>query len=176
MSVLKYKHTILLMLLLWMTITCAWAQEEQDPWVGTWTSESFRTINTNATKESDEVVYSTYKYIIRITKEENKYYIRMKRINTDISNDVSYDDVTITSIQKNTIYIETYVTYTYNGKEIRIANQKKLVLKGGGVINYVWYNQHVQEYDTCSRMIVKEYDDTIEQSAFTCLNFFNDNW
>ena len=158
---------------------CAMAQE-QDPWVGTWTSEPFRAVNSHAYESKKGVIYSNYKYIIRITKSNNEYFVRKKMVNLEDSDDVYYSsEITITSIKGNTMWIESSHTYTYSDKadiiERKITNQKKLELRQGGVMKYSYYNNHNRERNIRSG-IVTEYDEAIDLSSkIYCLNLFNDN-
>ena len=59
--------------------------QNQDPWVGTWTSESYTDMDwENSPKDSEgtftEIVNTDYKLVIRITKNGDKYNIRAKTI------------------------------------------------------------------------------------------------
>lgn len=67
---------VLIFLLGFLTVTYA---QEQDPWVGTWTSESYRDIDWENSPE-EEIKYATFKRVIRITKSDEGYNVRSKII------------------------------------------------------------------------------------------------
>ena len=59
--------------------------QDQDPWVGTWTSESYTDMDReNSPKDSEgictEIIKTDYKLVIRITKNGDQYNVRAKTI------------------------------------------------------------------------------------------------
>ena len=79
---MKKLITISLLSLLCSIATIA---QEQDPWVGTWTSESYSDMDwENSPKDSEgtyqEIIRTDYKLVIRITKNGNQYNVRAKTI------------------------------------------------------------------------------------------------
>ena len=92
--------------LLWLTTAMA---QEQDPWVGTWTSESYRDVDWDATDKSETVVWARYKLVVRITKSGDQYNIRAKTIRPDDPNfSRYYQPFTIKSMVGNTMWLESY--------------------------------------------------------------------
>lgn len=169
---LKWTITILLV---WLITMGAMAQE-QDPWVGTWTSENFRMVNTRATEEAGEVIYSNYKYIIRISKQDGEYYVRKKSVNLDDPGNVVYDDdISVISVTGNTMWIETSLSFSFDNTDRTITHQKKIIIHQGGM-KYSWYNNHIVDRDRHSG-IVKTKDEALDQSKkMCCINLFNDDW
>lgn len=180
MTVLKNKHTILLLFLLWMTITCARAQE-QDPWVGTWTSESFDSY----IEESDS--YCKCKQLLRINKSEEGYYVRGKIINQMDPNDVKYCGVyTVTGIEGNTMLIREFVKqkplYIVDANEERVIDEYndityyyKLTLRNG-VLHSLYYGVEWVCYD--KEMNYKKTKPFFQVSPHFQVErvFYNDEW
>lgn len=153
--------------------------QEKDPWVGTWTSESFETVR--VLKETRSHKHTTSKHVIKITKTENGYYVRKKTIDLEDSNHTFYENVTSADVEGNTMWIQTSYSTPFpnpaDKKEIRTRNYMKLELQGGGVIKYSYYYQLYQEYDTDRGIVIKECEYNIDQSnTMNCCNLFNDDW
>lgn len=159
----------------WLTTMSVMAQGE-DPWVGTWTSESIRMVNISATEKADGVIYSNYKYVIRITKRDGEYYVRKKSVNTDDPGNVVYDDdISVTYVNGNTMWIETQLSFTFDNTHRTITHQKKLTLHKGRM-KYSWYNNHIVDRNRQTGS-VKAEDEALDQSnKIFCVNLFNDDW
>lgn len=162
--------------------------QDQDPWVGTWTSESYSDIDWKASKETGEdgpLVYASYKLVVRITKSGDQYNIRAKTIRPDDPNYSSYHrPFTIKRMAGNTIWLESYVkkdpfTVDYgNGPFIESYSDNtyyyKLTLKDG-VLHYSYYKVYSKDYD---RNMNYKGEDTMNVSDMrgSNLDLFNDDW
>ena len=77
------KKYLLITLLSWFCFSIIMAQDS-DPWVGTWTSESYTDMDwENSPKNSEgtylQIINTQYKLVIRITKTNDKYNVRIKK-------------------------------------------------------------------------------------------------
>ena len=81
------KKVIILFLYLLWGLSAATAQS-QDPWVGTWTSESYKALDS----ESEGQVYTDFRYVIRISKSEDKYFVRAKTVKVTDPKSAIYND------------------------------------------------------------------------------------
>ena len=164
MAVLNYKHTILLLLLLWMTITCARAQE-QDPWVGTWTSENFLIFNGDRNERVRDV--------LRITKGAEGYLVRGKRIYINYPNWVEHHKAyTVTKVEGKTMYLRQVPIWEpvdYNPLEFAdVTYFYKLTLRSDETLHYMCYRRDY--VDENGKNITNHYSDGDGK------DFFKDDW
>ncbi len=184
------KLRFLFMLTIAMLSMKSVAQEEQDPWVGTWTSVSYRDMDfENSPKDSEgtyqEIIQTDYKLVIRITKKNNEYNVRAKTIKVNDPNYSSYHrPLTIKRMAGNTIWLESYVkkmpfTVNYgNGPFVEsysdVTYFYKLTLNDG-TMHYSHYKMHSVEYDR--NMNYKEEETTnVSDMRGHDLDLFNDDW
>ena len=182
---MKTGFFVCILSLLGIKVTMA---QENDPWVGTWTSESYSDVDfENSPKDSrgtfTEIVYTKYKKVFRITKTGDHYYVRGKTIKVNDSNYSSYHrPYTITSIEGNTMRLISSVTkspFRVNGQidsYSDITYYYKLTLTNG-VLHYTFISYHSIDYDKNMRYTGEEdYDASIYSHRDYDLNFFNDDW
>ena len=171
----KYIVTFLLSFLSCATVLAQGA----DPWVGTWTSESYKDIDWD-NSPGEEIVYASFKRIIRITKNEGEYTVRSKIIKVG-DPDYSYYSpaFTIKKVEGNNMWLESYVEkspFTVNGKidSYRdVTHCFKLSLKQG-ILHYSYEEFHYVEDN--SRMIYKEEGTVKVGGAGSNLDLFTDDW
>jgi len=180
------KKYLLTLIVLLFSVTCI--AQEQDPWVGTWTSESYSDIDWKASKETGDdgpMVYASYKFVVRITKNGDKYNVRAKTIRPDDPNYSSYHlPFTIKRMAGNTMWLESYVkkdpfTVDY-GKGPFIESYSdntyyyKLTLNNG-TLHYSYYKVHSIDYD---KNMNYKGEETMNTSDFrgSNLDLFNDDW
>ena len=178
------KSVLLLVAILLSSLTFVSAQE-QDPWVGDWTSESFSDIDWEASKAKKDadapLIYTNYRLIIRITKNGDTYSIRGKRIKVK-DRDYSYylPHLTITEIEGNKMWINAFQSkepFRVNG-EIEeyedITWYFRLTLENGG-LHYAFYRIKCVSYDRNMRYIdTKDWDCSTDNNHDLML--YNDNW
>ena len=161
--------------------------QAQDPWIGDWTSESYSDIDwdaSNATKDAtgtiQEVIHANFRLVIRITKNGDQYYARSKTLKINDPSFVSYRlPLTVTSVDGNTMYLESFVSkdpFRVNGEIDEysdITYYFKLTLDNG-VIHYHYYRCHSVDYDRNLRYKGQEDIPTFYNDSK--LDLFNDNW
>lgn len=185
------KKNIVISVLALLCLTTAMAQE-QDPWVGTWTSESYTDMDwENSPKDSEgtstEIINTDYKLVIRITKSGDQYNVRAKTIKVKDPNYSSYHKpFTIKRISGNTMWLESYVkklpfTVDY-GKGPFVESYSdntyyyKLTLNNG-ILHYSFYKYHSVDYDKNMRYKGEEdYDASVYSPRGSELDLFNDDW
>ncbi len=172
---------LLILIVLSLSFTCM--AQDQDPWVGTWSSASYRDLDWE--DDSDEPVYTDYKLVIRITKNGDQYNVRAKTIKVkDPSYSNYHSPLTITRRAGNTMWLESYVkkvpfTVDYGrGAYIESYSDNtyyyKLTLKDG-ILHYSYYKIYSKEYD---RNMNYKGDETLNTSDMRGANLelFNDDW
>jgi hypothetical protein len=170
-------------------MTTAMAQE-QDPWVGTWTSESYTDMDwENSPKDSEgtymEIIKTDYKIVIRITKNGDQYNVRAKTIKVKDPTYSSYHrPLTVKRIEGNTMWLESYVKknpFTVkNGNSwiidsySDITAYKKMTINNG-VLHYSYYKMYSVKYDR--NMNYKgETTTNVSDWPGNDLDLFNDDW
>ena len=164
--------------------------QEQDPWVGTWTSESYSDMDwEKSPKDSEgtyqEIINTDYKLVIRITKNGDKYNVRAKTIKVNDPNYSSYHrPYTVKRIAGNTMWLESYVkkspfTVDYgNGPFVQSYSDNtyfsKLTLNEG-ILHYSYYKVHSVEYD---RNMNYTGENTMNATGGrgNDLDLYNDDW
>lgn len=178
------KVIILSLCLLW-GLSVATAQS-QDPWVGTWTSESYTDMDWETSpKDSEgsfqEIINTDYKLVIRITKNGEIYNVRAKKIKVKDPTWTDYHSAyTVTRVTDNTIWLESYKKkepFKVNGQidsYSDVTQYTKLTLNNG-VLHYSYYKYHSADYDRNMNYITEE---TINCSDWkgNNLDLFNDDW
>lgn len=155
--------------------------QNQDPWVGTWTSTAYWDMDA----DGDTYQETQYKLVIRITKYGEQYNVRAKTIKIkDPSFSYYHRPYTITRIEQNAIWLQNHVdkdpfTVDYgNGPFIEsysdITYFYKLTLNNGN-LHYSHYKMHSIEYDKNMRY-VDEQDINTSKMRGSELDLFNDNW
>ena len=177
---------ILLELLL--SIVCSFSAFAQgnDPWIGTWTSESYSDTDwDNSPKDSEgtytEIVKSDYKVVIRIAKVNDNYVVRRKTIKVKDPEDVSYAlPMVIKRIAGNTMYVESYkekMPFYSDGvlEEYSDITYFYILTLENGMLHY----QHTK-FVSVNYYPNKRYKDT---ETYYCgngrgddLHLFNDDW
>lgn len=173
--------TLLSSFFLLLCLTTAMAQE-QDPWVGTWTSESYRGWDWD--DDSDDPVYTDYKLIIRITKNGEEYSVRAKTIMVKNPNRTVYHKpLTLQRMTANTMWLESYekkspFTVDYgNGPYIKSYSDNTYFYKitlGDGTLHYSYYKVHSIEYDR--NMNYMGENTMVPDIRGNSLDLFNDDW
>lgn len=164
-----------------LTVTMA---QNQDPWVGTWTSETYKALD----DDSEEPVYTNYRYIIKITKNEGNYLVRAKTVKVSDPNHAIYNDAYgFTQIVKlsegNCMSLESRrekLPFYVNGKLDSYSNTIsyfKLTLNNG-ILHYSFYKYVVESY---SKNMEFEYETIYgpnEKHLGPCVerDMFNDDW
>lgn len=175
-------------LLVWLATMSAMAQEKQDPWVGTWTSESYSKIDwkaSNATKDCEgtiqELIEADYKLVIRITKNGSEYNVRAKDIKVSDTSDASYhSQYTVKKVEGNAMWLESHKTkdpFYVNGKVETYSNityYTKLTLNNG-TLHYSYYKYHSVDYDRNMRYKGEDTQDMSNMPG-SSLDLFNDDW
>ena len=179
------KKLLLVNVMLLLCLTTAMAQD-QDPWVGTWTSESYTDMDwENSPKDSEgtftEIIRTDYKIVIRITKSGDQYNVRGKTIKVKDSSYSSYHrPYTVKRVEGNTMWLESYLKkdpFTVN-KQIDSYSDVTYFFKltlNSNILHYSFYKFHSIEYDRYMRY--KGEDTTDCSTMVGCdLNLFNDDW
>lgn len=160
--------------------------QDQDPWVGTWTSESYSDMDwENSPKDSEgtyqEIINTSYKLVIRITKSDGQYNVRAKTIKVSDPNYSSYRrPFTVKRMTGNTMWLESHVKkepFRVNGvidEYSDITYYFKLTLKDG-ILHYNHYKFHSVDYD---RNMNYKGEETTNVSDWRGneLDLFNDDW
>lgn len=182
------KKVIILSLCLLCGLSVATAQS-QDPWVGTWTSESYRDMDwENSPKDSEgtftEIINTDYKLVIRITKSGEQYNVRAKTIKVKDPSYSSYHrPFTIKGMSGNTMWLESYVkklpfTVDYgSGPFVESYSDNTYYFKltlNNGTLHYSFYKIHSVKYDRY--MQYKSEEDYAPSGNDIELNLFNDDW
>ena len=164
--------------------------QDHDPWVGTWTSESYRDMDwEKSPKDSEgtyqEIINSDYKLVIRITKNGDQYNVRAKTIKVNDPNYSLYHrPFTIKRKVGNTMWLESYVkkdpfTVDYgNGPFIESYSDNTYYYKltlNNGVLHYSYYKVYSIEYD---RNMNYKGEETLNASDLrgSNLDLFCDDW
>lgn len=160
--------------------------QSSDPWIGTWTSESYRDTDwDNSPKDSEgtytDIIEADYKVVVRITKVGDQYTVRAKIIKVNDPNYSNYHyPLEVKRIEGNTMWLESFVSkkpFTVNGKIDEysdITYYYKLTLNNG-VLHYLYYKCHSVDYDR--RMNYRgqnEWD--VSTRTGNNLQMFNDDW
>ena len=153
--------------------------QDVDPWVGTWTSESYKDIDWD-NSPGDEIEYAYFKRIIRIEKSKDLYNVRTKIIKVG---DLDYARYTPSIIVKEVdgpnMWLESFLEkepFTVNDKieSYRdVTYRMKLSLKQG-ILHYSFYEFSYIEFD--SRMSYKEQGTVKVGGDGSELDLFSDDW
>ena len=176
-------RTLLFTIMLSILSSTTAIAQEQDPWVGTWTSESYRGWDWD--DDSDDPVYTDYKLVIRITKNGEEYSVRAKTIMVKNPNRTLYHNpLTLQRMTENTIWLESYVkkspftvdygTGPYIKSYFDYTYFYKITLENG-TLHYSHYKVYSIEYD---RNMNYKSEDTMNVSDMrgNNLDLFNDDW
>jgi len=163
--------------------------QEQDPWVGTWTSESYTDMDwENSPKDSEgtytEIINTDYKLVIRITKNGDQYNVRAKTIKVkDPTYSKYHSPLIVKRFEGNTMWLESYVKkdpFTVNNGNGWIIDSYsdityyiKLTINNG-VLHYSFYQMYTVKYDR--NMNYKGEKDIKPSSRSSELDLFNDDW
>lgn len=182
------KKKALLICLLFGTITSSLLAQNDDPWVGDWTSETYSDMDweaSNATKDAEgtiqEVFKTDYRLIIRIGKTAGNYTVRAK---TTKVNDSNYNDyhprLTVTRIEDAKMWLQAseqkrpWISDGEIEEYCDITWYYTLTLEDGA-LHYVHYRTHSVNYD--KRMRYKDEDSWDTSNWTGCdLILYNDNW
>ena len=179
------KQTLLGLLLGIVCSFPAFAQEN-DPWVGTWTSESYADMDwDNSPKDSDgsytEIIKSDYKKVIRITSDGENYFVRMKVVKVKDSDDVFYcPPLEVKRVDGNTMFLESRKEkqpFYSNGtiEEYSDLTYYYTLSLNQGTIHFLHYKYVSVNYSRSMR-----YKDTktyeCQTFAGNDLQLFNDDW
>lgn len=144
---------VLIFLLGFFTVADA---QEQDPWVGTWTSESYRDIDWENSPE-EEIIYATFKRIIRITYGNGQYQVRSKIIKIGDPDYVRYAlPLIVKEANGNIMLLESFLEKEpfYVNDIVKsysdITYRMRLSLNNG-VLHYSFYEYYADDYN--SRMV-----------------------
>lgn len=181
------KRFVILSLFIAFSSIVSISAQEEDPWVGEWTSESYSDIDwdaSNATKDAygtiQTIHYADYRLIIRINKNGDHYSARAKNImvgNSDYSH--YYPTLTVTRVSDNKMYLQAFLSkqpYRSNG-EIEewydITYYYTLTLENGG-LHFEFIKYHSVNYDR--NMRYKDENDWNVRERGDDLMLYNDNW
>lgn len=185
LNIIAMKRLLFVSMLSLFCLTTITAQD-QDPWVGTWTSESYTDMDwENSLKDSEgtftEIINTDYKLVIRITKNGDQYNVRAKTIKVKDPTWANYHRTyTVTQVTDNTIWIESYKKkepFKVNGQidsYSDITQYTKLTLNNGS-LHYSYYKVYSVDYDINMNY---QGEDTMDVSNWKghSLDLFNDNW
>lgn len=177
------KKILIASILSLLCITTAMAQE-QDPWVGTWTSERYKAIDYDSEVHS----YTDYRYIIKITKNEDCYLVRAKTVKVSDPNRAIYHDVygftlTVKQSEGNSMMLESRrekIPFYVNGQLDSYSNTIsyfKLTLNNG-ILHYSFYKYIVESYNKKMEYEYKKTFGLYENYPGPCVErvLFNDDW
>lgn len=177
------KKVLLVCVLSILRLATAMAQD-QDPWVGTWTSESYKAVD----DDSDDHSYSDYRYIIKITKNGENYLVRAKTIKVSDPNHAIYHDAygftqTVKLSDGNSMMIESHrekLPFYVNGQIDSYSNTISYfnLTLNNGVLHYSFYKYVMESYDKDMRFEYKTTFGLHDESHGPCVerDLFNDNW
>lgn len=182
------RRFILTLIIATLSLTCV--AQDQDPWVGTWTSESYTDMDwENSPKDSEgtftEIINTDYKLVIRITKSGDQYNVRAKTIKVKDPSYSSYHrPLTIKRIAGDTMWLESYIkkdpfTVDYgNGPFIKSYSDNTYYYKltlNNGTLHYSYYKVYSVEYD---KNMNYKGEETLNASDWRGhdLDLFNDDW
>lgn len=153
--------------------------QETDPWVGTWTSESYQDVDWD-NSSGEGLVDAYYKRIIRITKTNDGYSVRSKLIKVGDPDYTFYNrPMVVKKVDGSTIWLESYIEkepFSVNDKidSYRdVTYRFKLTLKQG-LMHFSYYEFDYTEYDR--RMAFKESGTVKVGGAGSSLELFTDDW
>lgn len=153
--------------------------QDIDPWLGTWTSESYKDIDWD-NSPGEGIVYATFKRIIRITKSNGLYNVRSKIIKVGDPDYTWYSpSFNVKQVNGQIMWLESYIEktpFSVNGKieSYRdVTHRMQLSLKQG-ILHYSYYEFYYIEYN--SRMSYKEQGTVKVRGDGTELDLFNDEW
>ena len=180
------KKTILLTLLFGIITANCFAQE-QDPWVGEWTSEAYTDIDwERSPKDSygnyESIKHTSFKKILKITKHGDTYIVRSKTIKVNDPSYVSYGlPMTVYSIVGNTMELRSYIEKDPNKENGKVDSYSDYtyyckITQNNGVLNYCHYRMHIDKYALSMRYIGGEDDFDVSSMPGNKLRLFNDNW
>lgn len=176
------KIIILSLCLLWgMLVATA---QSQDPWVGTWTSENYKALDSESIGE----VYTNFRYVIRILKNGDNYFVRAKTIKVADSKSAIYNDAygikdTQAKLDRNRMLVVSHrdkIPFYVNGQIESYSNTTSYfeLTINNGVLHCSFYKYVVDNYNKDLR-----YESTYtfglqEQYPGPCVerDLFNDDW
>ena len=161
--------------------------QEADPWVGTWTSESYRAIDPSTIVRDYEGTvideqYTDYKMLIRITNNGGQYNVRVKTIKvSDPSSANYYSPHKVQKVEGNTMWLvrhEDPSPFYVNDKldsYVGSDHYVKLTLSNG-VMRYHHYKFVLLEYDLSKRLVDSSEIMINSKQVNDILDLFNDDW
>lgn len=174
---------ILVFLFLLLCLIDVMAQE-QDPWIGTWTSESYNAQD----DEADGLHYTDYRYIIKITKQGENYLVRAKTVKVADPNHAIYHDAygftqVVKQCKGNSMLIESRrekLPFYVDGQIDSYSNTTsyfKLTIDNG-VLHYSFYKYIVESYNKNMRFEYKTIFGFDEKYPGPCVerDMYNDEW
>ena len=178
---MRKKLLLGMLLLLCMSSTMA---QIQDPWVGTWTSESYKAVD----NDSEDLRYTDYRYIIKITKNGDNYLVRAKTVKVSDPKHAIYHDAygftqIVKQLEDNSMMIESHrdeIPFYVNGQIDSYSNTVsyfKLTLNNG-VIHYSFYKYVVESYNKDMRFEYKTIYGLYDNHPGPCVerDMYNDEW
>lgn len=174
------KKRILLLTFI-LGITFSSIAQEQDPWVGEWTSEAYTDVDWERSPE-DDIKYTSFKKILKITKHGDTYMVRSKVIKVDDPSYVSYGlPMTIYSLEDNTMELRSYrekEPFMVNGEvdEYKDITNYYSLTNFDGVLYYHLYKYHVVIYNKYMRYEDEKDYYVPSTNSSSNLRLFNDNW
>lgn len=178
---MRKKLLVSIMSLFCMTTAMA---QDQDPWVGTWTSESYKAID----DDYEGLSYTDYRYIIKITKNGDNYLVRAKTVKVSDPNHAIYHDAygftqTVKLSEGNCMLLESRrekLPFYVNGQIDSYSNTIsyfKLTLSNG-VLHYSFYKYVVESYNKNMKYEYKDIFGLDEKYHGPCVerNMYNDEW
>lgn len=177
------KTVLFVCILSLLSIKVALAQG-QDPWVGTWTSESYKAMD----HDSEDHAYTDYRYIIKITKNGDNYLVRAKTIKVSDPNHAIYHDAhgftqIVKQCEGNSMLFESRrekLPFYVNGQIDSYSNTTsyfKLTLSDG-ILHYSFYKYVVESYNKNMKYEYKNTYGLHEKYLGPCVerDMYNDEW
>lgn len=179
---IKILRKILLLLALTVLTFGSAPAQDNDPWVGTWTSESYSDTSESPVSSTD--YNADYKLVIRITKNNGQYNVRMKTIKVGDTNWTQYaEPMEVKQVEGNAMWVEGNVKkdpFTVdNGTVVYVESYSdrtyyyKLTLNNG-TMHHSCYKRKIVEYDRNMRF--KSTGEWPFSNRGSELDLFNDDW
>ena len=177
------RKVILLSLSLFLWVLAATAQS-QDPWVGTWTSESYKALD----RELGGEVYTYFRYVIRISKNGDNYFVRAKTIKAADPKSAIYNDAygikkTQAKLDGNRMIVVSHrdkIPFYANGQIESYSNTTSYfeLTINNGVLHCSFYKYVVENYNKDMRYESTDTFGLHEQYSGPCVerDLFNDDW
>lgn len=158
--------------------------QNQDPWVGTWTSEIYKALD----RESGGGIYTLFRYVIRISKNGDNYFVRAKTIKDADPKSASYDDAsnikhTQAKLDGNRMLLVSHrnkLPFYVNGRIESYSNTTSYfeLTTNNGVLHCSFYKYVIEHYNKDMKYESTDTFSLHDQYPGPCVerDLFNDDW